>query len=129
MNHRKSDVRTAVGQRQRSQEHLRAVTATVGIGGVLTAGAVALILPGATHTAASASTASTPAAAPPASTGPVSSGPAATATTPKHRAHHHARRATKAAASAAPVSTPASTPAAPAPVPSSSPTHVVSGGS
>ena len=54
MNHRRAGVRAAVAQRQRSQDHLRAATATVGAVGVVTAGAVALILPGSTHAAASA---------------------------------------------------------------------------
>ena len=53
MNHRRSDVRAAVFARQRSQGHLRAVTVTAGIAGVVTAGAVAAILPGSTHASAS----------------------------------------------------------------------------
>ncbi|MCW2909019.1 MAG: hypothetical protein JWL68_3808, partial [Actinomycetia bacterium] len=56
MNHRRPDVRAAVFQRQRSQGHLRAVTATVGIAGVVTAGAVAAMLPGSSHAAASSRT-------------------------------------------------------------------------
>ena len=63
MNHRRADVRAAVFQRQRSQGHLRAVTVTVGLAGVVTAGAVAAILPGSTHAAASSATAARPASA------------------------------------------------------------------
>ena len=44
MSHRRADVRAAVFKRQRSQGHLRAVTATVGAAGVVTAGVVAAIL-------------------------------------------------------------------------------------
>ena len=63
MNHRRSDVRAAVFARQRSQGHLRAVTVTVGIAGVVTAGAVAAILPGSTHASASSHAAAKPAPA------------------------------------------------------------------
>ena len=52
MHHRTRELRAAVARRERSQGHLRAATATVGAAGVATAGAVAFILPGATHTAA-----------------------------------------------------------------------------
>ena len=60
MNHRRADVRAAVFQRQRSQGHLRAVTVLAGLAGVVTAGAVAAILPGSTHAAASSATAPRP---------------------------------------------------------------------
>ena len=61
MNQRRADVRAAVSRRRRNQGHLRAVTATVGVAGVVTAGAVAAILPGSTHAAASSRARSTPA--------------------------------------------------------------------
>ncbi len=61
MNHRRADVRAAVSQRRRSQGHLRAVTATVGVAGVVTAGAVAAILPGSAHAAANSRARSAPA--------------------------------------------------------------------
>ena len=80
MNHRRSDVRAAVFARRRSQGHLRAVTATVGVAGVVTAGVVAAILPGSTHASASSRTASPPAPAAPAP----SSSPAAGAPPPPH---------------------------------------------
>ena len=77
MTHRKHDLRAAVASRQRSQEHLRATTTTVGLASVLTAGGVALILPGATHHA----TASAPVAnvARPASSADLASAPASSA--------------------------------------------------
>ena len=61
MNHRRADLRAAVSQRRRSQGHLRAVTATVGVAGVVTAGAVAAILPGSAHAAANSRARSAPA--------------------------------------------------------------------
>ena len=89
MNHRRSDVRAAVFARQRSQGHLRAVTVTAGIAGIVTAGAVAAILPGSTHASASPHAAARPAPATtrsPASTAR-NAAPAASAagTATKHR--------------------------------------------
>ena len=123
MSHRRSDVRAAVFARQRSQGHLRAVTVTVGIAGVVTAGVVAAILPGSTHASASSHGAARPA---PATTGTPAStagsgAPAASAAgkagkATRHR-HHRARKARAAApatsAPAAPVPTPAATVAPP----------------
>jgi hypothetical protein len=133
MSHRRADVRAAVFKRQRSQGHLRAVTATVGAAGVVTAGVVAAILPGSTHASASPRTVATPAPSPPAS---VSSSPASAATggtsgtSPArhyHRRRHHHRHAS------APAPTPAATtaPAAPVPTPAATtaPPQGVSGGS
>ena len=130
MNHRRSDVRAAVFARQRSQGHLRAVTVTVGIAGVVTAGVVAAILPGSTHASASSQAAARPA---PASTGspastagtvaPAASSAGTAAKAPRHR-HHRARKA-KAATPAT------SAPAAPVPVPAATvaPPQTTSGGS
>jgi len=123
MNHRRSDVRAAVFARQRSQGHLRAVTVTAGIAGVVTAGAVAAILPGSTHASASphAAAGTVPATRrSPASTArsaaPAASAAGTAARAPRHR-HHHARKARPAApattAPAAPVPTPAATSAPP----------------
>jgi hypothetical protein len=132
MSQRRADVRAAVFKRQRSQGHLRAVTATVGAAGVVTAGVVAAILPGSTHASASPRTVGTPAPSAPAS---VSSSPASAATggasgtSPArhhHRRHHHRH-------ASAPVPTPAATtaPAAPVPTPAATtaPPQGVSGGS
>ncbi len=127
MSHRRSDVRAAVFARQRSQGHLRAVTVTAGIAGVVTAGAVAAILPGSTHASASPHAAARP--APAATRSPASTArnaaPAAGAAT-KHR-HHRRHRARKARA-AAPATT---APAAPVPTPAatSAPPQTTSGGS
>ncbi len=121
MNHRRSDVRAAVFARQRSQGHLRAVTVTVGIAGVVTAGAVAAILPGSTHASASSQGAAKPATtASPASTAgsgaPAASAAGTAGRATRHR-HHRARKARAAApatsAPAAPVPTPAATVAPP----------------
>jgi hypothetical protein len=136
MHHRTRELRAAVARRDRSQGHLRAVTATVGVGGVVTAGAVAFILPGATHTAASTQparaaqpTATTSQAAPATGTG----NPGTAATRRARRHHHHHKRAGGAAAGSAGAASASTAPAppssAPAPVPSTSPSHGVSGGS
>ena len=124
MNHRRADVRAAVFARQRSQGHLRAVTATVGVAGVVTAGVVAAFLPGSTHASASSRTTSGTAPSAPTS---ASSSPAASAATSgasgtpaarrhRHRHRHHQRASAPAAATtapAAPVPTPAATTAPP----------------
>jgi len=127
--HRPPSLRAAVAQRQRSQDHLRAATATVGVAGVVTAGAVAFILPGATHATASSQPASAPRPAPAVSSQapPSSAGTsgAISASQPKRHRHHHAAPAAPAAAPA--TTAPAST--APAPVASTSPPHGTSGGS
>ena len=134
MHHRTRELRAAVARRDRSQGHLRAVTATVGAGGVVTAGAVAFILPGATHATASTHPASTPRPAPAASSQAAATGSSGTAARPHaRRHHHHHKRAAGAAAGSAGAASASSAPAppssAPAPVPSSSPSHGVSGGS
>ena len=133
--HRPPGVRAAVAQRQRSQGRLRAVTATVGAGGVATAGAVAFILPGATHATASTRPASTPRPTPAASSPAVpaasGSGAAGTRQARRHR-HHHSHRNGAAAGSAGAASAPsapAAASSAPAPVPSTSPPQTTSGGS
>jgi pyruvate dehydrogenase E2 component (dihydrolipoamide acetyltransferase) len=135
MTHRRADLRAAMSRRQRGQGHLRAVTATVGVAGVVTAGAVATILPGSAHAVASPRASSTPAPPAPASAG---SSPAASAATggasgtPAARHHHHHRHHRHASAPAG-VPTPAETaaPAAPVPAPAatSAPPQSVSGGS
>jgi hypothetical protein len=129
--HRPASLRAAVAQRQRSQDHLRAATATVGVAGVVTAGAVAFVLPGATHGTASSQPASAPrpapavsSQAPPSSVG--TSGTASASQPKRHRHRHH--HAAAASAPAAPATTaPAST--APVPVASTTPPHGTSGGS
>ena len=125
MNQRRADIRTAVFQRQRSQGHLRAVTATVGIAGVVTAGAVAAILPGSTHAAASSRTRSAPAPSTPArsaASATPSGAPASPAQATRHHHRHHARKASPATAAA-------TAPAAPAPVATTAPPQSTSGGS
>jgi hypothetical protein len=137
MHHRTRELRAAVARRDRSQGHLRAVTATVGVGGVVTAGAVAFILPGATHATASAQSASTPRPAPAASSQPAAAattgGSSAAASPHARRHHHHHSHAGGAAAGSAGAAAASSAPAppssAPAPVPSTAPSHGVSGGS
>jgi len=128
--HHPPGLRAAVARRNRSQGRLRAVTATVGAGGVATAGVVAFILPGASHTAAaSTQTARAAQPTPAASTG----NPGTAGTRHARRHHHHHKRATGAAAGSAGAASASSAPAppssAPAPVPSTSPSHGVSGGS
>jgi hypothetical protein len=117
MQHRRSDVRAAVFRRQRSQGHLRAVTATVGAAGVITAGVVAAILPGSTHASASSHTTSTPAPSAPATASSAATSGAAGTPAARHRRHHrHHRHHASAAATtapAAPVPTPAATTAPP----------------
>ncbi|HUY46659.1 MAG TPA: hypothetical protein VMV92_13145 [Streptosporangiaceae bacterium] len=126
MNHRRPDVRAAVAHRQRSQDHLRTATATVGLAGVVTAGAVAFILPGSTHAAASARTATAPSPAPSASSGSTTgSAPASAPASPKQHASHSSSSAGSSAGSSA-ASSP--TPAAP-PVATVAPPQTVSGGS
>lgn len=130
-------LRQAVAQRQRSQGRLRAVTITVGAGGVVTAGAVAFILPGATHATASTQPASTPRPAPTASrqASPAAaaggSGTAANRPARRHRHHHrrHSGAAAGSAGAASAPSAPAAASSAPAPVPSTSPPQTTSGGS
>ena len=130
MHHRTRELRAAVARRERSQGHLRAVTATVGAGGVVTAGAVAFILPGATHATASTQTTSTPRPAPaassPAAAAATTGGSGAAASQHARRHHHHHSQAGGAAAAS---SAPAPPSSAPAPVPSTAPSHGVSGGS
>jgi hypothetical protein len=128
--HRPPSLRAAVAQRQRSQDHLRAATATVGVAGVVTAGAVAFILPGATHATASSQPASAPRPAPAASSqaAPSSAGTPATASASQPKRHRHHRAAAASAPAAAPA-TPAPASTAPAPVASTAPSHGTSGGS
>ena len=130
MNHRRSDVRAAVFARQRSQGHLRAVTVTVGIAGVVTAGAVAAILPGSTHASASSQAGARPAPATtrsPASTAGSGASAASSAGTAAKAARHRHHRARKPRA-AAPATT---APAAPVPTPAATvaPPQTTSGGS
>ena len=131
MTHRKHDLRAAVASRQRSQEHLRATTTTIGLASVLTAGGVALILPGATHHAtASAPVANVarPASSADLASAPASSAPASAAPSP-HR-HHPPAAATGSGggSGSAPVASTAPVPA-PAPTPAYSPPQTTSGGS
>jgi hypothetical protein len=129
MHHRTRELRAAVARRERNQGQLRAATATVGVAGVVTAGAVAFILPGATHSTASAQTTGT--ARSPASSqsapahavtsGAKSSGSVGTGHARRHH-HHHASQGTAATAPSAP-------PSAPAPAPSTAPPQTTSGGS
>jgi len=111
--HRPHSLRAAVTRRQRSQDRLRAVTASVGVGGVVTAGAVAFILPGATHTAA-ASTQTARAAQPTAAaSSPAATGGSTAASTRHARRHrHHHRRPGGAAAGSAGAAAASSAPAA-----------------
>ncbi len=130
MNHRRSDVRAAVFARQRSQGHMRAVTVTVGIAGVVTAGVVATILPGSTHASASSPGAAKPAPAAtgsPASTAGSGASAASAAGTAARATKHRHHRAAKARA-AAPATT---APAAPVPTPAATvaPPQTTSGGS
>ena len=114
MHYRTRELRAAVAKRDRSQGHLRAATATVGAAGVVTAGAVAFILPGATHHTASAQTANAPRPAAPASSqaapagaaasGAAASGAAATGHARRHRHHHQSSQGSGAAAPSAPAS-------------------------
>ena len=97
MNHRRSDVRAAVFRRRRSQGHLRAVTATVGVAGVVTAGAVAAILPGSAHAAASS-----PARGAPARSAAASSATSATPSAPASSAPASAAKAARPSSSSRP---------------------------
>ncbi len=139
MTHRKHDLRAAVASRQRSQEHLRATTTTIGLASLLTAGGVALILPGATHHTAARPVANvarpaSPAdlSSAPASTAPAS--PAASSAAPSPH-HHHAAAPVAASGSGAgsgggssPAAAPTTAPA-PAPTQAYSPPQTTSGGS
>ena len=130
MNHRRADVRAAVFARQRSQGHLRAVTATVGVAGVVTAGVVAAFLPGSTHASASSRTTS----------GTAPSAPLRQQQPRRQRGHQRCIRDSGRQASSAPpphhrqASAPAAAttaPAAPVPTPAATtaPPQGVSGGS
>ncbi len=131
MHHRTRELRAAVARRERSQGQLRAATASVGVAGVVTAGAVAFILPGATHSAASAQTARTPRPAPASSQAAPTRAAASSAKSsgtagPGHARRHHHRHASQGAAATAPSAAPSS---APAPAPSTAPPQTTSGGS
>jgi hypothetical protein len=130
MDNRQRDLRAAVARRQRSQDQLRTATVTVGLAGVVTAGAVAFILPGSTHAAASARIPAAPTPTPTTSNGSATTattGSSATGSTPSSApaaAKHHARKGSSPAGSSA-----ATSPAPAPPVASVAAPHTVSGGS